>query len=207
RRMIREFGVNSQADLDAFLMERPELQGRYEDLDLTYAPVGATLALGRLMPIVWQLAGGAERVRILPASRLTAEMLKSDDIVYVGYVSGLGLLRDPVLGRSRFTVGETFDELSDRRTGRTYVTQAGTADRSSANVDYAYLAHFRGASGNRIVAVSGLRDIGVMQAAEIVGDAGSARELHQTSDGRFDLLYEVEGIGRANLSAKLVTGE
>ena len=195
RRMIRAFDINSPADLDVFLMDRPELQGRYVDLDTYYTPVGATLALRQVMPLARQLAGDEDRLRVVTSSQLTPEMLKGSDVVYVGYLSALRLLQGPVFERSRFEVGETYDELIDRRTGQVYVSGAGAAHPGRPNQDYSYLAAFEGPAGNRFVVIAGNRDIGVMQAAEIAGDPGAR------SSASGETLYRVEGLGRTNLSA------
>lgn len=197
-RMIRAFDVNAPADLDVLLMGRPDLQGRYVDLDTYYTPIGATLALRELMPLVRQVAGAPERVRVVTGSQLTPEMLKGSDIVYVGYLSALRLLQAPVFERSRFQVGETYDELVDRRTGRVFVSGAGTAQPGRPNRDYGYLAAFQGPAGNRIVVIAGARDIGVMQTAEIAADPAAAPEQGETE---FERLYLVEGVGRTNLAA------
>jgi hypothetical protein len=202
RRMIRAFEVNSPADLDAWLMDNPELQGRYVDLDTYYTPVGATLALREIAPLVRQAAGGADRVRMVTASHLTPDLLKGSDIVYVGYLSGLRLLQQPVFERSRFRIGATYDELVDRRTGETYTSGAGVAPGDRPNRDYGYLAAFRGRSGNRFLIVAGARDIGVMQAAEIAATPGAAGPGLAAGDG--EVLYEVDGVGRTNVGAKAV---
>jgi len=201
RRMIRAFDINSPADLDAFLMERPELQGRYMDLDTYYTPVGATLALRQVLPLARRLAREDERLRVVTSSHVTPEMLKGADVIYVGYLSALRLLQAQVFDRSRFEVGETYDELIDRRTGRIYVSGAGTAHPDRPNQDYGYLAAFEGPAGNRMVVIAGARDIGVMQAAELAagGEASAAAKAPP-----FETLYLVEGVGRTNLSASPV---
>jgi hypothetical protein len=203
RRMIRAFDINSPADLDAFLMDRPELQGRYVDLDTYYTPVGATLALRQVLPLAQRLARDDERLQVVTSSHVTPEMLKGADVIYVGYLSALRLLQAPVFDRSRFQVGETYDELIDRRTGRIYVSGAGTAHPDRPNQDYGYLAAFEGPAGNRMVIIAGARDIGVMQAAELAAGAAAPRT---TKAPPFETLYLVEGLGRTNLSATPVAG-
>jgi hypothetical protein len=204
RRMIRAFEINSPADLDAWLMDNPQGQGRFIDLDTYYTPVGATVALRDLMPVIRQAAGAADRLRMVPASRLTPDMLKSFDIVYVGYLSGLRLLQQPVFDRSRFSIGSTFDELVDRKTGDTYVSGAGKAQGDRPNRDYGYLAAFSGTSGNRFVIVSGARDIGVVQMAEIAADPAAVARLQIVPERAIEALYEVDGVGRAALEARPV---
>lgn len=201
RRMIRAFEINSPADLDAWLMDNPELQGRYVDLDTYYTPVGATLALREVMPLARQAAGGPERVRVITASQLTPDLMKGSDIVYVGYLSALRILQQPVFERSRFRIGSTYDELVDRRTGETYTSGAGAASGDRPNRDYGYLAAFRGPGGNRVLIIAGARDIGVMQTAEI---AASPAGPPGVTDGVGEVLYEVDGVGRTNVGAKAV---
>ena len=204
KRMIRAFEINSPADLDAWLMDNPQFQGRYVDLDTYYTPVGATLALRQIMPLVRQAAGNEARVSVVTASHLTPELLKTADIVYVGYLSGLHVLQEPVFSRSRFSIGATFDELVDRRTGQTYVSGAGKAQGDRANRDYGYLASFRGPAGNRFVIVAGNRDMGVMQTAEVASSPGAVAALKSPAGGPVEALYEVDGVGRTALSARPV---
>ena len=204
KRMVRAFEINSPADLDAWLMDNPQLQGRYVDLDTYYTPVGATLALREIMPLVRQAAGGLDRVRVITASRLTPDVMKNADIVYVGYLSALRLLQEPVFNRSRFSIGATYDELIDRKTGKSDVSGAGAAPGDKPNRDYGYLAAFRGPSGNRVVIVAGNRDIGVMQTAEIATDPKALAALKPGGGGALEALYEVDGVGRTNVGATRV---
>jgi len=202
RRMIRAFEINSPADLDAWLMDNPEFQGRYIDLDTYYTPVGATLALRQVMPLVRQAAG--DRVQVVTASHLTPDMLKTADIVYVGYLSALRVLQEPVFARSRFSIGSTYDELVDRKTGKTYVSGAGKAQGDRPNRDYGYLASFQGPAGNRFIIVAGNRDIGVMQTAETATNPAAIRALGVKPGAPLEALYEVDGVGRTAIEAKPV---
>ena len=204
KRMIRAFEINSPADLDSWLMNNPQLQGKYIDLDTYYTPVGATLALREIMPLVRQAAGGLEKVRVVTSSRVTPDMIKSSDVVYVGYLSALRLLQEPVFERSRYAIGDTYDELVERKTGRVYASGAGAAARDTPNRDYGYLAAFRGPTGNHFVIIAGNRDIGVMQTAEIATERKALEALVATPGNAVEALYEVDGMGRTNLGAKPV---
>ncbi|WP_374472272.1 helix-turn-helix domain-containing protein [Phenylobacterium sp.] len=198
QRMIRAFDVNAPGDLEMLLAERPELQGRYVDLDTYYTPVGATLALREILPVARRLAGDPANLALVTSSQLTPEMLKSHDVIYVGYLSGLRLLQEPVFRRSRFEIGETYDELLDRSTGEAFVSGAGPAHPGRPNQDYGYLAAVEGPGGSRWVIVAGGRDIGVMQSAEIAADPARAPQF---SGSGAEALYRVEGLGRTNISA------
>ncbi len=87
KRMIREFEINSHRELEQYAQDHPEVADRYMDLGLTYLPTAVAPALRELMPI---LASAGKRVRVLLASEMTPDLLTRADIVYVGYLSGMG---------------------------------------------------------------------------------------------------------------------
>jgi hypothetical protein len=208
-RLVREYGVNSPGDLDTWLMDHPEMVGRYQDLDLYYLPVGVAAALRDVMPVLAPRTAARDQVRVVTASDLTPEMLKRSDVLYVGYLSGLRLLRDPVFAGSRFRVGETYDELIDSKTGRHFESQeGGPAEGQASQRDLGYFAAFRGPNGNRIVILAGARDMGLMQTAEAVTNRETLRGLSKAAGGAeaFEGLFEAEGMRRANLGGRLVVG-
>jgi len=208
-RLVREYGVNSAQDLDAWLMDHPEAVGRYRDLDLFYLPVGTAAALRDVMPVLAPKTGRHDEVRVVQASDLTPEMLKRNDVLYVGYLSALRLLRDPVFAGSRFRVGETYDELIDSRTGRRYASQeGGPAEGQASQRDLGYFAAFRGPGGNRIVILAGARDVGLMQTAEAATNPAALKGLLAAAghSDAFEGLFEAEGLRRANLGGRLLVG-
>jgi hypothetical protein len=208
-RLVREYGVNSAQELDAWLMDHPEMLGRYRDLDLYYLPVGVAAALRDIMPVLAPKTAARDQVRVVSASDLTAEMLKRNDVLYVGYLSGLRLLRDPVFAGSRFRVGETYDQLIDSKTGRVFESQeGGPAEGQASQRDLGYFAAFRGPSGNRIVILAGARDMGLMQTAEAVTNRQALKNLLKAANGAdaYEGLFEAEGMRRANLGGRLLVG-
>lgn len=206
QRLVRDFSINSRADLNDFLMTHPEDAGRYTDLDLHYLPLAGATALRRLLPLL-SASRRPQDVRVIPMSELTAAMVKDNNVVYVGYLSGLGLLREPVFTASRFKVGESYDELIDTKSGKTYESNAGrTAPTGRSYLDYGYLSAFPGPGGGRIVVIAGTRDVAVVQTAEAAaGRAGLKDLLKNIKDAKaFEALYEVEGIRGLNLEGHLV---
>ena len=205
-RLIRQYSINSASDLDDWLMDNPKAMGRYRDLDLYYLPVGAAFALRSVVPLLTH--GHGENMRVIMASELTPEMLKRNNIVYLGYISGLGVLRNPVFAGSRFSVGDTYDELVDSVSRHICRGQeGGPAQGDAARRDYGYVAAFRGPSGNRIVVIAGDRDMGLQQAAEAMANPEALKTLTRTANSgdSFEGLYEVQGLGRASLGGRLVT--
>jgi hypothetical protein len=204
RRLVREFQINSPQDLERYQKSNPDAAGRYLDMELAYLPTSSAFALRYLMPV---LASANKRVRIVTTSELNPGVIKSAHIVYVGYLSGLGMLGDLVFAGSRFSVGDTFDELVDRATQKRYISQAAVPPRNDAKYhDYGYFATFAGPSGNQIVVIAGTRDLALMQTAESLTSSKSLAALSgSVSDApEFEALYEVYGMDRLNLDGKLL---
>jgi hypothetical protein len=208
-RLVREFSINSREDLDQYMMEYPAVMGRYVDLDLHYLPTSTGYALSDLLPVAdaFTMAAGGGHARILTMSRLTPEFLKRGNIVYVGFLSSLGLLRDPVFKASGFAIGASYDELIDKATGKHYVSNSDAqTDSHSPRRDYAYIASFPGPSGNRILIVAGTRDPAVMQAAEVASDKAQLDQIAARSGNApaFEALYEVSTLGTLNVGSNLL---
>lgn len=206
-RLVREFSINSRDDLDRYLMEHPNDMGRLVDLDLHYLPVGAAAALNAVLPVVDAAIGRGARVRVITASQLTPDLIKRSNIVYVGYLSGLGLLRNPVFDASGFSVGASYDELVDDRTGRHYTSDwADVATGTMPRRDYGYLASFTVPGGARLIVIAGTRDAALAQTAEMAVDPAQLRTLKDKAGDltRVEALYEVGALGNTNLAGRLV---
>jgi hypothetical protein len=207
-RLVREYSINSPQDLDTYLMQHPTLSDRYMDLDLYYLPVSIAFAFRSIMPVLAPEAEMRDRIHIIQASDLTPDLLKRSNIIYVGYFSGLGLLRDPVFSGSRYAVGQTYDELIDSVTKRHYVSQQGGPDLPNRALrDYGYFSAFTGPNGNHILVIAGTRDVAVMQTAEAVTEAAGLNALAKKAGAAtgFEALYEVQGIRRMNLGGTLLS--
>lgn len=206
-RLIRNFSINSRKDLDEYLMFQPELAERYIDLDLTYLPRSTAFALRDLLRVLYT---SNKRVDISSMSELDAADLRSNHIVYVGYISALDKLYDFVFTDSGLAVGETYDELIERESGKMYVSGGGMPSGSRNYRDYGLFATFPGPGGNQLMIVAGTRDAGLMQTAFAVADQRHVEALEEiaatTENGvpSFEVLYEVSGLDRTNLDAIVV---
>jgi hypothetical protein len=204
RRLVREFAINSPQDLEQYRKLHPEQAERYLDLELAYLPTAAAYALRDLMPV---LSSANRRVRVVTMSQLNPAVLKSADVIYVGYLSGLGRLGELVFRNSRLSFGESYDEIVDRKTGTRYVSQAGAPYRDQNQIrDYGYFATFAGPEGNRIVVIAGTRDVAAMHMSETLTHPRMLDALLSQAQGQpgFEALYEVYGMNRLNLDGKLL---
>ena len=210
KRLIREYSVNSKSDLDNFIAQHPELADRYMDVGMRYLPIAAASALRDVVAV---LAPENRRIVVTRMSDLEASSLKSADIVYIGYLSGMGMMQDLIFAGSRFAVGESYDEVIDRQTRRTYISQTGSqvlapapSGREAPYNDYGLFAKFLGPGGNSIIVLSGTRDEGVQQTAEAFTSAQKLQEFARQSDVAlpFEALLEVSAYDGVNLSGKLL---
>ncbi len=204
QRLVREFSINSAGDLDQYLKLHPELADRYQDMQLNYLPTSAAYALKDLVPLLTQASA---RTRVVMASELTPEMLKSSDVIYIGYLSGMGMLSDLVFSGSRFQVGESFDVLIDRTSGKHYISQAALPVPGEQTYhDFGYFATFAGPSGNQIMIIAGTRDVAVMHTAESITHPESLQQLTASSGKQrsFDALYDVFAMDGTNLHGTLL---
>ena len=207
-RMVREFEINSDRDLDELFMLDPDSADRYVDLDLTYLPTSTAFALRDLFGI---MLAAEKQIRIVPSSKLDTTAIRSGHVVYVGYLSGLGMLTDFVFSGSELAIGETFDELVLHGTGERFISEAGLPTGAGSYRDYGLFTTLPGPAGNQLVFVAGMRDEGLMQTAEAVSSltllTGNVEAI-TAEDGSvpaaFELLYEVAGLDRTNLDAMIV---
>ncbi len=199
-RLVREFFINSHEDFRDHAELNPQLMRRYRNLDLTYLPAASAFALQDVVPVL----GIAKPVRIVLMSQLDANALKNSHIVYIGYISGLGMLGDRVFAASRVSPGGSYDELVDAKTDHTYLSTAMGAMPDGEFRDYGYFSTFAGPNANRIVVIAGTRDIGVMQMAHSLSRRNEIRELcqHVPDAPAFETLVEVAGVGKTGLHTR-----
>jgi hypothetical protein len=177
------------------------------DLDLTYLPRGSAFALLDVLRVLYT---SSKPVHIVSMSELNMADLKTNHVVYLGFISALDKLEDFVFASSSLAVGYTYDELRDVNTGEMYTSEAGMPEIQRNYRDYGFISTFPGPAGNQFVIISGTRDAGMMQAAHALSDPMFIKSLEKSRpDGgaavpAFEMLYEVTGYARTNLDAMLV---
>jgi hypothetical protein len=206
RRLVREFKVQSPQDLQRWIALDPSREGRYVDVSLSYLPVGAAEAMHAIVPIVTNERVDGRRLLTAPASELNVHLVSRNDIVYVGYISGLADLRWPVFGGSRFKVGQSYDELIDSKTGKHYVADSHLSLRDLPGQDYAIVSSLQGPMGNRIIVIAGTRDAALMQAARFVTDPATVQSLDKLAaqSGSYEALIGVDVLENVGLRARLI---
>ena len=207
-RMVREFDINSAEDLDTLFMLDPELADRYYNLGLTYIPNGVAEAMMELMPVLYDQG---RRISLKLASEINASDLTSNHVIYLGYISGLDILQDLVFNSSGLTVGSTFDELRVRDGSRSFVSDSGILNTGGEYRDYALVSTFPSPRGYRFLVVAGMRDAGLINAAQQISEAGSLGAIVDEVEaagleppGAWEALFEVYGFDHTNFDAGMV---
>jgi hypothetical protein len=211
KRLVREYSVNSKSDLADYVAEHPEAAERYLDVGIRYLPIAAASALRDVMVV---LAPENRRISVSKMSDLEPGSLKSADIVYIGYLSGMGMFQDLTFAGSRFSVGDSYDEIVDRSTKHSYVSDVGgeivnpprRSGTEQSYHDFGMFAKFRGPGGNTVVVISGTRDEGVSQTAEAVTSAQTLQELSRqvNAASSIEALLDVSAFDGVNLSGKIL---
>ena len=207
-RMVREFNVNSRSDLEDLQFSDIEHTENYLDLDLSYMPEGSAYALGKIVPI---LQKSGKVVNITMMSDLTTADIRSNHIVYIGYISALEKLTTMVFAGSGLRIGRSFDELFNTKTAEYYTSDAGLPEEGDPFRDYGMFSTFPASMDTQVVMISGMRDAGLMHTAQALSDTAALDDLIVSIDrdtdeavAGFEALFEVYGVDRLNFDANLI---
>lgn len=205
-RLIHDPRIASREALDREKMHSGGRSLAFVDLDYHYLPEAMTPALTAIAPILRAANEGGDQSASLGSSRFTAGMLNKNNIVYLGLLSGLGVLRDPFLEGSGFTIAADGNLIVDRASGRSF--RSDWTDPSEERLlrhDYAYVANRPGPFGNRLLIIAGISDPGLVEAAQIASSRTKLDQLSRTAGGAaFEALYEVRTFGPSNYSSRLI---
>ena len=200
---IRDTRINSNEDLLLSAEYRAFAEGRFETI--TYLPKSVVFGLQSILPVA-SATGRSVVIKLM--SELTSDDLREFDIIYVGFVRSMGILRDYYFSKSNFVAETPFLELVHAGSGTAY-TRSGPVP--GTNIDYGLFASFKGPTGNDIVVMTGLSDVGVLASARSLTKAGSTREIARMADSSreplsqgFEVLLEVDGHSRTDLDYRIV---
>ena len=199
----RDIRINSQDELLA-----AEEYASSPDLifeTLSYLPKSTVFALQTLLP---HANASGKSVSIKLISELTAEDLRDHDLVYVGFVRAMATWRDYFLGNSNFMAEPPLFMSFARKDGEVF-TRSGPVPQH--NRDYGLVARFTGPTGNQILVLTGIGDVGVLAAVRFAGTELGIDQLEtvlrtseiDTHEG-FEVLVEADGHSRAELGTRVV---
>ena len=199
----RDIRINSEDELHAAAEYASNPSLVYETL--SYLPKSTVFALHTLLPHATAL-GKSVSVKLI--SELTAEDLRDYDLIYVGFVRAMATWREYFLARSNFTVEPPLFMSFARKDGEVFM-RSGPVPQ--LNRDYGIVARFAGPTGNQILVLTGIGDVGVLAAVRSAGTAAGIDEVEtlmrsaeiDAADG-FEVLVEADGHSRTDLGVRVV---
>ncbi len=205
-RLIRDFRIDSPADLARAQAEEPTRYAVAQDVGLTYLPLSSADALGALMPV---LAHDDKPVRVIPASQLDSKILSDFNVVYVGLLSGMRLLEDVNFMNSNVMIGDTYDELVHLPSNGHFVSsEAQMLPLPGYYTDYGYFSMFREPGGGLVAIIAGERDTALRAIAPLVTRKDPppllVRQARAGDDPSYEALFEVTGQQGADFGERLL---
>ncbi|MBB3859304.1 hypothetical protein GGQ88_000544 [Novosphingobium hassiacum] len=212
--LSRKSELQSEADLNRYLMMHPEHKGRLHDRGIYRVPSVQANATLEILKLVSPMSKAPADV--VPMSRISQDRVDSNNIVFIQYFSQLPALRSPILHMSGFAPTADFNLIRDKVTGTVYEARnsiddaapqrGGSAQTPSYGTDYGYIASFPGTSGRHNLLISGIGDAALSQMVKVVRDKQLLDTLaRQTGNiSNFEALYRVRTVGGLVFETKLL---
>ncbi|WP_143873822.1 helix-turn-helix domain-containing protein [Catenovulum sediminis] len=203
-RAIREFSINSDAQLEAFLQRFPTKRNKLNKASSAFLLKNSVFALQHLLPLLADDSTTAIRL----VSELTPSDLRDFNLVYLGLYKSLGLL-DAYLQGTNFKLLEGVSALHNADSGKLYEVKG---DLEQEYTDYGSFAKFQGPSGNLFYIFAGFSDASVIQIAKYLSSpnklfsAEIERHSHVYSNAKanYELIFAAASFDRTDLDSKLV---
>lgn len=195
QRMVLEPGIHSRENLGTYLQTHPEAFYRLYDLDLNFAPVGSTIAAWDVQRAIRRFrANDTGHVPLIPSSRLGAEMLGTENIIYVGRFASLGRLAPPLSQVSKLRLGDGYNELIDIPSGKHFVSDIDSTQAPGMRIDYGYIASLPAPLGKHIFVIAGIGDTAIQNMASLVSNPEQLRAIETSAGihGNYEALFEVK---------------
>lgn len=207
QRMILDPDIGSREDLGQHLKTHPEDFYRLYDLDLNFTPSGTAIAAWDVQDIVASLGtASSNSPRMITSTKLDANALATNTIVYVGRFASLGAIAAPMFRTSKLRPGRAYNELIDEPSGQIYFAGTEPGRDRSPHIDYGYIGRFSGASGHSILVVSGVGDAAVQSMTALVSNPALLREIEARTGGaaNFEALLEINVMGDIVMDRRVI---
>lgn len=205
--LVLDSDIGSADEFDERRMLDPNFARQSYNPRSNDMPVGVAVALRHIMPVLTTGSADKVRVRLLPLSQMTPDMMRAANIVYIGHLADLGILAGPVFAGSHLSPASGFSQLTSKREGTVIAASTNeSAGEAKKRQDFGYISTFPGPSGNRFVIISGGGDAGLMQAAEVAGNAARLSEIMDRAGnaGDFEAVLDVSSLGNMNVGSRLL---
>jgi hypothetical protein len=205
---MRDIAINSKEDLGESIHYSMNTGLSYDTL--SYLPKSVVFGMQTIVP---RANASGRNVSLKLVSELTSDDLRDYDVIYVGFVRAMGILKDYYFARSNFAADPPlFMALTHAASGEVYARSGPVPQH---NTDYGLLARYSGPAGNQILVFAGIGDVGVLAAVralntrtglELVQAALAAGDVDVDVDAErgFEVLLEARGHSRTDLDLRTV---
>ncbi|MRH99040.1 hypothetical protein GH721_00720 [Kriegella sp. EG-1] len=207
-RTIREVEVNSSQEFASYMANNNQPNIEIEPLSYTHLILGSALWIKDLSQIFYSIN---RDFTIRTMSRFNPKQLQEYDILVVGMHKTLGVFR-AFHKNSKFS----YDAIQDAflfkvNENNQPVTYKPTGIADSYHTDYGIITKYSGPNHNSIYTFSGIWDTGATQSLKNFTDEKLASEMekqlrlkYKTLPTSYEVLIEVKGIDRMELSSKIL---
>jgi hypothetical protein len=206
----RRITINSDADLDSFIISNPEIAPHITKEDNSY--IGQDIAYG-LPPILYELFEIRSRLKIRLASKLSYNDLRENNIIYLGSLKALGILDNVMQDLAiqyELNPHRIFLIPAPNDTTQTFQVRGSFAENSEWT-DYAIVAKLPGSNKNSILLISTFNSWDSGTTAKNIVDAKTTDAILSQFDNSpdkfptyFEMLFEVNGYRRTSLNSRVL---
>lgn len=172
----------------------------------TILPVGVATALRHVIPALASGDPSRQRMRLLPMSQVTPDMMRAANIVYIGHLADIAMIGEPLFAGSKVRPAARGRALADAATGRILARAPDEKDDLQRQSDFGYVASFSGPSNNRITVIAGGGNAGLMQAAEMAASPDRIQSIMKAAGPGedFEAVLVVTSLHDMNMGSRLI---
>jgi hypothetical protein len=201
--------INSDADLDNYLSEHPEASQFMARDDNSY--VGPNV-IYELPLILSELQLGYQDVKINLASNVTYEDVRENNIIYLGSLKSLGILRNVMnVLHLQFALCPHRIFLTSAQGDTTHVYMTSLDEPQDFKfTDYAIVAKFPGPNNNHILIISAFHawDTGTtvksLKDEQFLNNISNQFSILEPFPSHFEALFRLTGFRRTSLDAEVL---
>ncbi|AWB65674.1 helix-turn-helix domain-containing protein [Saccharobesus litoralis] len=205
-RGIRDYGINSYADLEDYFAQYPHKRASVTVAQSAFLLKNSVFAVKHILP----LFADPTRVSIRLVSDLTPDDLRDYNLIYLGLFKSLGAI-DAYIQGSNFTLGRHGTALTDKTTNQVYKV---TGNLQQEYTDYGVFTKFVGPSGNIIYSLAGFSDASVIQMAKYLTNPNKLNSDEFTEHYQmyasqayqnFELMFSTSSFDRTDLGSQVIS--
>jgi hypothetical protein len=203
---VRDTQINSSEELRAFLANNPSFAAERGQRYVSMVQKSAAVGMAAILQI---LDRPGRHIEVTVRDELQTEQILTNDIIYVGPLTGLGPLFGYYQSLSRYRYSQPDSTLTDIDTHKAFSPEGALG---AERLDYALAAKFVGPNGNFImVFTAGVRNAGLLQVVRTMTSPDGLSRLETRLRAKpgslpdsFEALLGVAGFRQTDLSADIV---